>query len=57
VYSIGLDGQPVSFCPPDAPCVRATPVVAAAPEPGALALAIAGLLALGIGRNFRKSPA
>jgi len=37
--------------------VRVTPVVAAAPEPGALALAIAGLLALGIGRNFRKSPA
>jgi len=57
VYTIGLDGQPVSFCPPDVPCVRVTPVVAAAPEPGALALAIAGLLALGIGRNFRKSPA
>ena len=57
VYSIGLDGQPVSFCPPDTPCVRATPVIAEAPEPGALALAIAGLLALGVGRTFRKSPA
>lgn len=55
VYAIGNDDQPVSYCPPDTTCVRVTPVVVAAPEPGVLALAIAGLLALGIGRKSRKS--
>jgi hypothetical protein len=56
VYSIGNDNQPALYCPRDIECVTATPIpdVLGVPEPGALALAIAGLLALGVVRSARK---
>jgi hypothetical protein len=55
VYSIGNNNQPVSFCPDDTDCVTATPVqVVGVPEPGALLLAMAGLVALGVVRTARK---
>jgi len=52
VYSIGNANQPQSFCPRNLDCVRATIIpVAGVPEPGALVLAFAGLLALGVSRK------
>lgn len=56
VYSIGNADQPATFCPVTAPCVLVTPVVVAVPEPGALALAIAALLALGLARSRKLAP-
>jgi hypothetical protein len=56
IYSIGNDNQPQTFCVTTAPCVTATPIEQAVPEPGALALALAALLALGIPRAFRRVP-
>ena len=50
IYSIGNDVPFTSFCL-TAPCVVVTPVVTAVPEPGALALAIAAVLALCIARS------
>ena len=56
VYSIGNDVPFTSFCPVTAPCVLVTPVIVAAPEPGAMALAMLALLMLGISRSaYRRS--
>jgi len=48
VFSIGNAVPFTSYCPVTAPCVLVTPVVVTVPEPGALALALAALLALGL---------
>jgi hypothetical protein len=54
VFSIGNDVPFTSYCPVTAPCVQVTPVVVAVPEPGALALAIGALLALGLVRTATR---
>jgi len=48
VFSIGNAVPFTSYCPVTAPCVLVTPVVVTVAEPGALALALAALLALGL---------
>ena len=56
-YTIGNDNQPELFCPVTVPgCITVTPVVVAVPEPAAIALVLAALLALTAARSrARKS--
>ena len=56
-YSIGNDNQPELFCPITVPdCITVTPVVVAVPEPGAIALLLAALLALTVMRSRAERP-
>jgi hypothetical protein len=59
-FDIGAANQPAVYLPTTCPrgvvCVTATLVAGAVPEPGALGLAAAALLALGLARRGRNYP-